>query len=72
MKRKAQPLRELSPDELQEKVLSLRKDLYDLRSRQARKELEGGLAIRNTRRELARVMTILTEKRKASAASSAS
>jgi len=59
---KAHDLRELDTEDLRDRAEELRARLFDLRSRQARKELEGGLEIRNTRRDLARVQTILTER----------
>ncbi len=66
---KARDLRELEVPELRERAESLRTKLFELRSRQARKELEGGVEIRHVRRDLARVMTLLNERtRKAAAA----
>lgn len=62
MPTKASDLRELETEELSERVGQLRARLFELRSRQARKELEGGLEIRHTRHDLARVMTILKER----------
>lgn len=59
---KSRDLREQGLEELTTQVESLRAKLFDLRSRQARKELEGGLEIRILRRDLARVLTILRQK----------
>lgn len=64
MPQKATDLRELDVEELRERSEKLRASLFELRSRQARKELEGGLEIRNVRRDLARVQTVLTERAK--------
>jgi len=65
-------LRELSVAELEERADSLREKIYKMRSRQALKELERGVDIRIARRSLARVLTILDEKRRQQAATSAS
>jgi large subunit ribosomal protein L29 len=63
---KAHDLQELGIEELTTQAESLRARLFDLRSRQARKELEGGLEIRTTRRDLARVLTIIKQKSRSS------
>lgn len=63
---KAHDLQELGIEELTTQAEALRARLFDLRSRQARKELEGGLEIRIARRDLARVLTILNQKSRTS------
>ncbi len=65
---KAHDLRELEIPELRERAEGLRTKLFDLRSRQARKELEGGVEIRNVRRDLSRVLTLLNERIRRNAA----
>lgn len=65
---KARDLRELDVDDLQTRSKELRARLFDLRSRQARKELEGGIEIRTVRRDLARVNSVLNERLRASKA----
>lgn len=62
---KASDLRELTAEELKTKAEEHRQKLYQLRVQAAHKELEKGTEIRETRRNLARVMTILTQKKTA-------
>ncbi len=64
MSRRANELRELNVEELTQRVEDLRKSGFELRSRMARKELQGGVDIRRARRELARALTILNQKRR--------
>ena len=55
----------MSEDELAEKVSDLRKSLWNLRVRNTTKELENTSQIRMEKRELARVMTMISSKRRA-------
>jgi large subunit ribosomal protein L29 len=59
---KAQDFREMATEELQEKVQDLQRRLFELRSQAATEKLEDTRAARNTRREIARVKTVLREK----------
>lgn len=63
---KAQELRQKSPDELKEQLMSLRKEALNLRFRRATEQLENTARIGHVRRDIARIKTILSEKRKAS------
>jgi large subunit ribosomal protein L29 len=58
---KAQQYREMSPDELNVKLDELERHLFDLRSQAVTEKLENSKAIINTRREIARIKTIVRE-----------
>ena len=60
-------LRSKSIDELVKVILDLRKDQFNDRFQKAQGALENTAKIRNTRRDIARVKTILNEKRAAEA-----
>lgn len=55
-------LRELSIDELRQKRADYREDLFRLRMRKAVAQLENPLRLRQLRRDIARVETILRER----------
>lgn len=57
-------LRNLSKEELKEKLLSLKKSLYEMRSQGATGRIEKPSKIKEARRDVARIMTILKEKEK--------
>ena len=57
-------IRELSLDELEREIGNLSDQLLRLRFQKATGQLENPLKIRHVRKELARVKTVLTEKRK--------
>jgi large subunit ribosomal protein L29 len=54
-------------DELETQLLSLRKEQFNLRFQRATGQLEGIGRVREVRRDIARVKTILAEKLRASA-----
>lgn len=54
-------LRALSKDELIQKENELRKELFNLRFRQRMGEIENPMKIREIRKDIARVKTILKE-----------
>ena len=58
---KAKQLREMSLDELQSALEDSEKRLFDLRSQAVTEKLENSKAIINTRRDIARVRTVLHE-----------
>ena len=58
-------------DELQTQLLNLRKEQFNLRFQRATGQLEGVGRVREVRRDIARVKTILSEKQRASAKPSA-
>ncbi len=59
---KASELKALTDDELKQKEADLRKELFNLRFRLATGEVENPMRIRATRKDIARVLTALTEK----------
>jgi large subunit ribosomal protein L29 len=64
---KAAAIREMNEDELRARVAELREDLFNLRFRNTMKQLDNPLKIRESRREMARLLTVLKEKERASA-----
>ena len=54
-------VRELSIEKLQEKLQELKKDLFMLRMQHATNQLDNPLKIQATKRDIARVMTVLRE-----------
>ena len=66
---KASAIREMTVDEIRERVTELRAELFNLRFRNSMKQLDNPLKIREGRRELARLVTVLGQKEKGKAAS---
>lgn len=62
MKARTGELRDLSADELAAKTADLKKELFNLRFRQAMGQIENPMRLRVLRREIARTKTILKEK----------
>ncbi len=60
---KTEELRNLSREELKEKVVSLKKSLFDMRTQKSSGRIEKPSQIKHTRRDIARVLTILHEKK---------
>ncbi|AEH22862.1 ribosomal protein L29 [Thermodesulfobacterium geofontis OPF15] len=59
---KARELRELSIPELKEKLSQLREELFNLRFQKTIHKLENPMRIRQVKRDIARILTILREK----------
>ncbi len=59
---KAKQMREMSRDELGSTLEEMEKRLFDMRSQAVTQKLENSKSIINTRREIARIKTILREK----------
>ena len=59
---KAKAMREMTPDEIRTRLQELREELFNLRFRNAMKQLDNPLKIREGRREMARLLTVLREK----------
>jgi large subunit ribosomal protein L29 len=55
-------MREMSADEIRTRLQELREELFNLRFRNAMKQLDNPLKIRSGRREMARLLTVLREK----------
>ena len=62
-KMKANEIRSLSVEELQSKLVELKKDLFMLRMQHATNHLDNPTKISATRRDIARVLTVLSEKK---------
>ena len=60
---KAQHYREMSKDELEGKLDELQSHLFDLRSQSVTEKLENSKAVMNTKRDIARIKTILREQK---------
>ncbi|MPZ74941.1 MAG: 50S ribosomal protein L29 [Deltaproteobacteria bacterium] len=58
----AKELRDLSVEDLVRKLTELREEIGHLRLKRATSRLENPMKLRQTKRDLARVETILTEK----------
>ncbi len=61
---KPSELRETTADELLKKEQDLRKELFNLRFQQATGEIENPMRIRAIKRDIARILTIVTQKNK--------
>ena len=59
---KASEVRALSVDQLKEKLVALKKDLFLLRMQHATNQLDNPLKIAETKRDIARVKTVIREK----------
>jgi len=57
-------LREMSRDELQQRILELQEEVFNLRFASATRSLDNPLRLRTVRREMARIRTILNEDEK--------
>jgi large subunit ribosomal protein L29 len=60
---KAQELREMTVEELNHKLEDLRIELFNLRFQVARNLLDNPLRINQVKKDTARILTILTEKK---------
>jgi large subunit ribosomal protein L29 len=60
---KAKEYREMSTDELENKVGELHRHIFDLRTQSTTEKLQDCRASINTRREIARIKTVLHERK---------
>jgi large subunit ribosomal protein L29 len=60
---KAEDLRAQTPDQLKSQLLELRKEAFNLRFRRASGQLENTARVREVRRDIARIQTVLGQKR---------
>jgi len=67
---KPEKIREMSADDLKSKEHELQEQLFRLRLQKAVGQLDDAIKIRTTRREIARVKTILKEKQVSASAGS--
>jgi large subunit ribosomal protein L29 len=65
---KASELRELSFEELEQRLADMTQELFNLRFQHATDQLENSMKLGQTRRDIARIETILRERRAASSA----
>lgn len=63
---KAKDFRELTTEELEAKLKELKAELFNLRFSHATNQLSNPMALNNTKKDIARVMTILKERQLAS------
>ena len=59
---KAVELRELTPEELVQQEMDLKRKLFNLRFQRASGELDNSAELLKTRKDIARVMTIISER----------
>lgn len=59
---KATDVRVMTADELQDKLVILKKEQFNLRFQQATGQMENTARVRQVRRDIARVKTIMREK----------
>ncbi len=59
MEMKAEALRGKTPDELNSRLLELKKEAFNLRFQKASGQLENTARVRQVRRDIARIKTIL-------------
>ena len=62
---KAAELRDLSVDDLEERAKEIEDQLFRMRIQQSLGQLDAPLKLRFTRRDLARIKTVITEKQRA-------
>jgi large subunit ribosomal protein L29 len=58
---KASEIRELSPDEMDRKLVDLKQEFFNLRFQHASGQLENPAKLRQTKRDIARVKTIIRQ-----------
>lgn len=63
----ASEARDLTPDELKDRILQLKREQFNLRFQKASGQLEKTARIGEVRKDIARLKTILGEKRRANA-----
>ncbi len=65
---KSADVRSLSDDQLQENLSQLQREAFNLRFQKASGQLESTSRMREVRRDIARFLTIISERRRAQAA----
>jgi len=66
---KSKEIREMSVDQLKQQLISKEEELFNLKIQLSTKQLENPMKIREARKNVARLKTILREKEKGSKAS---
>ena len=67
---KVADVRAKSDDELKEQLMDLRKEAFNLRFQATSGQLENTARVRQVRRDIARIKTVLTERHRAQAVAS--
>ncbi len=62
---KSKEIREMTLDDMKAKAEELNKEIFALRMRNVTSQLENPLKIRTTRRDIARIRTVIAEKERA-------
>ena len=65
---KIDEVRKMTPDQLSDQLLSLKKEQFNLRFQKANGQLENTGRVRAVRKEIARIETVMTEKRASASA----
>ena len=65
---KMEDLRTMTPDQLEDELLKLKKEQFNLRFQKASGQLQDTARVRVVRRDIARVMTVAAQKRAAAKA----
>ena len=60
---KAKNYREMSSDELLDKIEEFQKHLFELKSQSVTEKAENSMAMRNIRKDIARIKTVIRERR---------
>lgn len=63
---KIKDLRSMTVDELEAKLLEAKKEQFNLRIQQSTGQLQNTASVRKVRREIAKINTLLTERKKKS------
>ena len=58
---KASEIRKMTPEQLNEKLAGLKKDLFYQRMQHATNQLDNAVKIRETKHDIARIKTVLAE-----------
>ena len=65
---KMEEIKDLTPDQLEDELLKLKKEQFNFRFQRATGQLENTARVRVIRRDIARIMTVQRQKRLASQA----
>ena len=60
---KAEDIRAMSPDQMEDAILNLKKERFNLRFQRATGQLENTSRLREARRDIARIKTIAAQQR---------
>ena len=60
---KIDDIRAMSPDQMEENILNLKKERFNLRFQRATGQLENTSRLREARRDIARIKTVAAQKR---------